>query len=70
MDENLHLLLTRPEAGRLLGVSVETVERMISLGAVEPVYLHSKAHPRVRRADIEALVRGGGVKRASGEAAP
>jgi hypothetical protein len=31
---------------------------MIALGSLETVYLHPRAHPRVRRADIEALGRG------------
>jgi len=57
MDENLHLL-DRPAAAALLGVSIETVKRMIAAGSLEAVKLHPTAHPRVRRADIEALVRG------------
>jgi excisionase family DNA binding protein len=41
-----------------LGVSVETIKKMISAGSLEVVRLHPTAHPRVRRADVEALARG------------
>jgi hypothetical protein len=58
MDEYLPLLLSCPDAGKRLGVSVETVKKMIALGSIEPVYVHPKAWPRVRRADVEALAWG------------
>lgn len=58
MSENLHLLMSCPAAARRLGVSTWTLRRMIALGSLETVYLHPKAHPRVRRTDVEALARG------------
>jgi excisionase family DNA binding protein len=57
MDESLQLL-DRPAAAALLGVSVETIRKMIESGSLEAVRLHPTAHPRVRRSDIEGLVRG------------
>lgn len=54
----LPLLLGRPTAARLLGVSMTVLERMVEEGTLEEVKLHPQAHPRVRRADVEALVGG------------
>lgn len=34
------------------------LERMVEDGTLEEVRLHERAHPRVRRADVEALARG------------
>ena len=51
-------LISRPEAARLLGCSTETVERIVREGVLAEVRLHPTAWPRLRRADVEALVRG------------
>jgi excisionase family DNA binding protein len=50
------LLISRPQAAKLLGVSDETIVRMGEDGTLEPVYLHSSAHPRFRRSDVVDLV--------------
>jgi excisionase family DNA binding protein len=52
------LLMGKPAAARLLGVSTGVLERMIERGALREVVLAPGLHPRVRRADIEALARG------------
>lgn len=51
-------MLNRPAAARLLGISMTVLERMVEDGTLEEVRLHERAHPRVRRADVEALARG------------
>ena len=53
------LLLSVPAAARLLGISLWEIRKVVATGSLETVYLHPKAHPRVRRADVEALARGG-----------
>jgi excisionase family DNA binding protein len=50
------MLVSKPAAARILGVSVDTVTRMIEAGTLRPVYLRPNAHPRFRVADLEALV--------------
>ena len=50
------MLVSQPEAARLLGVSIETLRRMVTAGSLAPVYLHPGAHPRLRRSDLERLV--------------
>jgi excisionase family DNA binding protein len=55
---NEPLLVSKPEAARLLGVHRATIARMIQAGTLKPVYLGPKAHPRIRRSDLEALVAG------------
>jgi excisionase family DNA binding protein len=57
MTDNLHLI-NRPTAAKLLGVSVETIEKIVAAGTLDEVRLHPTAWPRLRRADVEALARG------------
>jgi excisionase family DNA binding protein len=52
------LLMSIAAAARLLGVDRGVVRRTIALGVLEEVVLAPGLHPRLRRADIEALVRG------------
>jgi excisionase family DNA binding protein len=54
------LLMGKPSAARLLGVSEGCLERIIQRGSLEVVHLAPGLHPRVRRADVEALARGEG----------
>lgn len=49
------MLVSRPETARLLGVSVDTVRRMVEAGKLQAVYLRPNAHPRFRVRDVEAL---------------
>jgi excisionase family DNA binding protein len=50
------LLLTKPEAAEQLGVSLRTIERLISAGRLPLVHVEGAA--RVRVADLEAYVQG------------
>jgi len=54
VDEN-SLLIRQPEAARLLGISMGVLRLIIASGRLKTVVLHPGAHPRVRRADVEAL---------------
>jgi hypothetical protein len=42
----------------MLGISMTVLKRMVAEGTLKEVKLHSRAHPRLRRADVEALARG------------
>jgi len=50
------MVVSQPEAARLLGVSIATLRRMVTTGSLPVVYLHPGAHPRFRRSDLERLV--------------
>jgi hypothetical protein len=52
-------LVNRREAADILGVSGPTIKRIIAAGGLEPVILPGLIRPLYRRADIEALVKGG-----------
>jgi excisionase family DNA binding protein len=51
-------LVRVPEAARRLGIGLPTKRAMIASGSIEVIYVHPTAHPRVRAADLDALVRG------------
>jgi excisionase family DNA binding protein len=50
------LLITKSDAAKLLGVSLRTIERLISAGRLPLVHVEGAA--RVRVADLEAYVQG------------
>jgi excisionase family DNA binding protein len=50
------LLLTKRDAAELLGISLRTIERVISAGRLPLVHVEGAA--RVRVADLEAYVQG------------
>ena len=50
------LLITKSEAAEQLGVSVRTIERLISAGRLPLVHVEGAA--RVRGTDLEAYVQG------------
>jgi excisionase family DNA binding protein len=50
------LLITKGDAAELLGVSLRTIERLISAGRLPLVHVESAA--RVRVTDLEAYVQG------------
>lgn len=52
------LLMTQTEAARLLGVSRNTVVRLVERGVLPTTRLASGMAPRVRRADVIALADG------------
>jgi excisionase family DNA binding protein len=49
------LLMTQAEAAALLGVSRNTVVRLVKRGALEKVRITPDMKPRVRREDVIAL---------------
>jgi excisionase family DNA binding protein len=51
------LYVSQREASRLLGVDRGVVRRMIARGALKEIVLAPGLHPRLRRADIDALIR-------------
>jgi predicted site-specific integrase-resolvase len=52
-------LLTPPQARAILGVSKQSMQRLLKAGALEPVHIAGLGWPRYRRADVERLVREG-----------
>ena len=52
------MLIGRPEAARLLGVSRDTIKRLVARGVLEEFRLAAGMHPRLRREDILALAAG------------
>jgi excisionase family DNA binding protein len=52
-------LLTQGEGAAMLGVSPQTMRRLVEAGSLEQVRIVGLGRPRYRRADIEALVRDG-----------
>jgi excisionase family DNA binding protein len=50
------LLITKSDAAKLLGVSLRTIERLISAGRLPLVHVEGAA--RVRVTDLEAYVQG------------
>lgn len=52
------VLVTKVEAARLLGVSRQTILRLVRRGALREVLLADGMTPRLRREDILALARG------------
>ncbi|MBA3380517.1 MAG: helix-turn-helix domain-containing protein, partial [Actinobacteria bacterium] len=49
------ILVSRPEAARLLGVSTETVRRLVARGVLEEIRFTPESHPRFRLRDVLAL---------------
>ncbi|HWQ25032.1 MAG TPA: helix-turn-helix domain-containing protein [Gaiellaceae bacterium] len=49
------VLVSRPEAARLLGCSTETVRRLVARGVLEEIRLTPESHPRFRLRDVLAL---------------
>ena len=49
------LLMTQTEAARLLGVSRNTIFRLVQRGEISRVRLAPGSRPRVRRAEVVAL---------------
>jgi predicted site-specific integrase-resolvase len=52
-------LLTQLESANLLGISRQSLRRLIAAGSLEPVWIAGLGRPRYRRADIEKLVEEG-----------
>jgi excisionase family DNA binding protein len=52
-------LLTQGEGAAMLGVSRQTMRRLVEAGSVVPVRIAGLGRLRYRRADLEALVRDG-----------
>jgi hypothetical protein len=53
------VLVSRPEAARLLGVSTDTLGRMVLRGVIEEIRWTPSMHPRFRLEDVLALTRRG-----------
>jgi excisionase family DNA binding protein len=49
------VLVSRGEAARLLGVSRETVKRLVARGVLEEIRFTPESHPRFRLKDVLAL---------------
>ncbi len=49
------VLISRGEAARLLGVSRETVRRLVARGILEEIRFTPESHPRFRLRDVLAL---------------
>jgi excisionase family DNA binding protein len=49
------VLISRSEAARLLGVSRDTVKRLVARGVLEEVRFTPESHPRFRLRDVLAL---------------
>ncbi|MFN2467037.1 MAG: helix-turn-helix domain-containing protein [Gaiellaceae bacterium] len=55
---NDSILISQPDTARLLGISIETVRRLVGRGVLTPVRLTPTSHPRFRRDEVEALAAG------------
>jgi excisionase family DNA binding protein len=51
-------LVTKKDAARLLGVSRDTIHRLVRDGVLTDVRVHEGMIPRLRRDDVLALARG------------
>ena len=51
-------LVNYTQSARLLGISTDSLRRIVAAGSLEPVRIAGLG-PRFRRADVEALVREG-----------
>jgi len=51
------VLLTQQQAREILGLSRETMRRVIAAGALEQVWITGLGRPRYRRDDVETLVQ-------------
>jgi len=52
-------LLNQTQSAALLGVSKQSMHRLIAAGSLEPVRIAGLGRPRYRRADVERLIREG-----------
>jgi len=52
-------LVSKAGASRILGISQVSVRRLVRRGVLEEVSLGPNTRPRIRRADVLDLVRGG-----------
>ena len=52
------VLITKKDAARLLGVSRDTIHRLVREGVLSDVRIHEGMVPRLRRDDVLALARG------------
>ena len=50
-------LITKKDAARLLGVSRDTIHRLVRDGVLHDVRIHERMIPRLRRDDVLALAR-------------
>ena len=57
MVNNAALLVSRPKAAEMLGISRETFKRLVAEGLIEEIKLSPRAHPRFRRADVLHLAK-------------
>jgi hypothetical protein len=51
-------LLTPPQARAILGLSKQSMQRLLAAGVLEPVLIPGLGWPRYRRSDVEAIVAG------------
>ena len=54
MEKNT-ILISQPQAARMLGVSVRTVCRLVDAGVLRPIRLTPRGHRHFRRDDVEEL---------------
>jgi len=52
-------LLNQTQSAALLGVSKQSMQRLVAAGSLEPVRIAGLGRPRYRRADVERLIREG-----------
>jgi excisionase family DNA binding protein len=55
--ETTPALITKKDAARLLGVSRDTIHRLVRDGVLQDVRIHERMIPRLRRDDVLALAR-------------
>jgi excisionase family DNA binding protein len=53
--DTLASLLTQTEAASILGLSRQSMQRLLAAGTLKPVQIAGLGRPRYRRADIERL---------------
>ena len=49
------ILLTRTQAASLLGVSTDTLRKLVMSGQLQQVRLAPNTHPRYRKTDVEKI---------------
>lgn len=52
-----HALISKAEAGRVLDISQRSVRRLVQAGVLEEIRLGAGMRPRLRLADVLALVQ-------------
>lgn len=58
MEVRMAKMMRRKDVCAFLGVSRETVRRMVDEGVLDEVRLRKHGHPYYRRDDVERLVKG------------